>query len=120
MALCRTKKKIDSLRVNNPTMLQMAMEKMAQNIDEDPPKFVPVPSWARNPLPGKANWIPIMIIPSKGKVRLVFDAAAKFEGKCLNDEFLPGPDCNNDLTGMEIMSALTVLTGKSDGKPAKF
>ena len=44
MALCRTKKKIDSLRVKDPTMLQMAMEKMAVNISEDPPKIRTSPS----------------------------------------------------------------------------
>ena len=36
-------------------------------------------------------------MPQKGKVRLVFDSAAKFYGRNLNDSFLHGPDRNNAL-----------------------
>lgn len=91
LAYNRTKKKIDQLNAKNPEMLRLATEKMAQNISEYPPKFVPVPPWAKKPPPGKAYWIPGMIIPSKGKVRLVFDAAAKTGGICLNDAFYKVP-----------------------------
>jgi hypothetical protein len=39
--------------------------------------------------------------PNKpGKVRVVFDCAAKYEGKCLNDYLLQGPDLVNDLVGV--------------------
>ena len=95
LADSRTKKKIDQLNAKNPEMLRLATEKMAQNICEYPPKCVPVPPWAREPQPGKAYWISIIIIPSKGKVRLVFDAATRTAGNCLNDAFLQGPNCNN-------------------------
>ena len=41
--------------------------------------------------------VPIFWDSHKDKARLVFDGAAKFYGKCLNDEFLQGPDRNNAL-----------------------
>ena len=97
LAYSRIYKKIEQLRSKHPEILAMATQKMSQNINEFPPKFVPVPSWARNPEPGKAYWSPVMIVPSKRKVRLVFDAAASTNGTYLNDAFLKGPDFNNTL-----------------------
>ena len=116
LAYNRTKKKIDQLKAKNPNMLHLATEKMAQNICEYPLKFVPVPSWARNPQPGKAYWIPIMIIPSKGKVRIVFDAVAKSDGCCLNDAFLQGPDCNNALRAVLLRFRLCPVVYTADIK----
>jgi hypothetical protein len=43
---------------------------------------------------------PVQNLNKPGKVRVVFDCAAKYEGKCLNDYLLQGPDLVNDLVGV--------------------
>ena len=41
-----------------------------------------------------------MINPKKSKVRVVYDAAARFEVTALNKELLQGPLLNNSLVGV--------------------
>ena len=38
--------------------------------------------------------------PKKSKTRIVFDASAKYHGKCLNDMILQGPDLANNMLGV--------------------
>ena len=43
--------------------------------------------------------------PNKpGKVRVVFDAAARFSGTSLNEKLMQGPSLTNDLSGVLIVS----------------
>ena len=55
-----------------------------------------------NPTPGRTFYLPhfAVVHPTKKKLRIVFDAAARFEGKCLNDALLPGPDLLQSLFGV--------------------
>ena len=49
--------------------------------------------------PGKTCYIPHH--PNKpGKIRVVFDLSAEYEGTCLNEELLPGPDLTNQIIGV--------------------
>ena len=61
--------------------------------EEAPPLDLNEESW----------YVPIFGVyhPKKpNKLRVVFDSAAKFEGMCLNDVLLSGPDMVNDLLGV--------------------
>ena len=52
---------------------------------------------------GKVWYLPHhpVINPRKpGKVRVVFDCAAKFKGTSLNDQLLQGPDLMNSIVGV--------------------
>lgn len=57
-----------------------------------------------SPRKGKFVWYlphhPIFHPRKPGKVRVVFDCAAKFLGVSLNDMLLQGPDLNNNLIGV--------------------
>ncbi|XP_068246869.1 uncharacterized protein [Palaemon carinicauda] len=57
----------------------------------------------------EVNKIPVWYLPhhavfhpKKGKIRVVFDCSAKFEGVSLNDVLLQGPNLSNSLTGVLI------------------
>ena len=54
---------------------------------------------------GKTWYIPhhALYHPSKpGKIRVVFDCSAEFEGKSINKELLPGPDLTNQIVSILI------------------
>ena len=63
---------------------------------------VEVPEDERNRNNGRVWYIPHhgVIHPQKEKLRVVFDCAASFQGKSLNEELLQGPDLTNGLVGV--------------------
>ena len=60
---------------------------------------VEVPEDEHNRNDGRVWYIPHHGVthPQKGKLRVVFDCAASFQGKSLNKELLQGPDLTNGL-----------------------
>ena len=82
-------------------MFQSSLDKFAINLAHDQPRFVPVPNNLLADMRGRAYWIPLFSVKSKGKARIVFDArAANSEKTCLNEALLQGPDRNNNLRGV--------------------
>ena len=43
---------------------------------------------------------PVVDLRKPGKLRIVFDCTAKFNGNCLNDKLMKGPDLANSLVGV--------------------
>ena len=60
---------------------------------------VEIPEDKRNCNDGRVWYVPHHGVthPQKGKLRVVFDCAASFQGKSLNEELLQGPDLTNGL-----------------------
>ena len=70
-----------------------------------------------NPVPGMTWYLPHhpVINPNKPeKLRIVFDCAAKYEGKSLNDYVSRGPDLTNSLLGVLLRIRLHPVATMSD------
>ena len=83
------------MRKKEPEFFQSNLEKFAQNIDREYPRFEPVPANHKFPKDGFAYWIPLFSVKQKGKARIVFDSAVKSDNVCINDKLRQGPDRNN-------------------------
>ena len=92
----RTKNTLDRLRKDE--LLGEALNIMAKYLECEHVEEV-LPSELISTYP--VNYIPIFCVkhPSK-KLRIVFDSAASYAGKSLNNYLLQGPDINNKLSGV--------------------
>ena len=93
----RTKATLTRLK-SQPEKLHACIESMSKNLSNGFVEEIPPDDNSSSP-----SWyLPIFCVthPQKKKVRLVFDAAARFRGTTLNDLLLQGPDLCNDLRGV--------------------
>ena len=95
----RTKNTLNRLK-RDPEKIDQCISSMEQSLSAGHVETIPQHEAA--PPPGEAWWIPIfpVVQPKKNKVRLVYDASAKYGGTSLNDRLLTGPDQNNALKGV--------------------
>lgn len=86
-------KKIDK----NPTMKEEYGKQLQHLLNSGYAEEAPAVS-----TPGRTFYLPhfAVVHPTKKKMRIVFDAAARHEGKSLNDALLPGPDLLQSLFGV--------------------
>ena len=101
---------------NNRQLAQSRLDSLARKLSKNPElkakyndgindllvKGYAVPVADEEVQPGKVWYLPhhAVISPTKEKIRIVFDAAAKYGGVSLNSLALPGPDLTNRLIGV--------------------
>ena len=83
---------------DNPTMKEEYFNFMAEMIKNNHAEEVKEGTQRK----GQIWYLPHFAVyhPKKKKLRVVFDASARFENRCLNDELLSGPDQMNSLAGI--------------------
>ncbi|XP_018018481.1 uncharacterized protein LOC108675002 [Hyalella azteca] len=95
----RSKNTLNKLK-SQDSKLKSCLEAMRKNIEAG---FVEkVPPTQLDPPSGRSWYLPIFCVdqPKKSKVRLVYDASAKYNGTSLNDALYQGPDLTNHLRGV--------------------
>ena len=95
----RMKHTLQRLALNKEN-LRSCLESMGKSIGSG--YVEQVPAEEEVPPPGKSWVLPIFPVkhPRKNKVRLVFDASARYHGVSLNQNLYSGPDFNNELRGI--------------------
>ena len=95
----RTEKTLNNLR-NNPEKLDACVKSMSKSLAAQYIEEVDINQ--PEPVPGSRWYLPIFCVQQKkkSKIRLVYDASAKYHGFSLNDALLQGPDLNNKLRGV--------------------
>ena len=85
-------------RLDKDEAIKESYEKQIKNLIEQGYAEKALPSASE----GRTFYLPhfAVVHPVKNKPRIVFDAAAKFEGKSLNDALLSGPDLLQSLLGV--------------------
>lgn len=96
----RTKNTLDRLK-SKPKELEKCLQSIGDSLASGFMERVP-DSEKEVYQAGKSWWLPIFAVwhPQKEKPRMVCDAAAKFQGICLNDKLLKGPDINHQLRAL--------------------
>ena len=95
----RTKNTLGRLK-SKPGQLDDCIKSMQKNLDAG---YIEEISDSELDAPkGRCWWLPVVLVyhARKNKVRVVFDASAKYNGISLNSCLLTGPDINNDLRGV--------------------
>ena len=72
---------------------KMYVERVSEQVGKGGVSYIPSLKWY---LPHH----PVVNHRKSAKVRIVFDCAARFQGACLNDILLQGPDLTNELLGV--------------------
>jgi len=87
--------------VKDPVLFQKCSAFIDNLLDKGYARKVPDNQFCKS---GEATWFlphhPVVHPKKPGKVRVVFDCAAKYKGVSLNDVLLQGPDMTNTLVGV--------------------